>query len=158
VPLKVAFFAWTAAQRKILTLDNLRKKRVIVIDRCCMCKMNGESVDHLLLHCEVARALWNAIFSRFSLFWVMPLRVVNLFACWWTGGRSRNAAVWKMVPCCLLWCLWRERNDRQFEDKERTIEELMSFFFHSLYSWSAAFLAPLSFSFNDFLVLFSSSS
>jgi hypothetical protein len=45
VPLKVAFFAWTAAQGKILTLDNLRKKRVIVIDRCCMCKMNGESVD-----------------------------------------------------------------------------------------------------------------
>jgi hypothetical protein len=153
----VAFFAWTAAHGKILTLDNLRKKRVIVIDRCCMCKMNGESVDHLLLHCEVARALWNAIFSRFSLSWVMPLRVVDLFACWWTGGRSRSAVVWKMVLCCLMWCLWRERNDRQFEDKERTTEDLISFFFHSLYSWSAAFLAPLSFNFNDFLVLFSAS-
>jgi hypothetical protein len=63
--------------------------------------MNGESVDHLLLHCEVARALWNAIFSCFSLSWVMPLRVVDLFACWWTGGRPRSAAVWKMVPCFL---------------------------------------------------------
>jgi hypothetical protein len=42
--------------------------------------------------------------------------------------------------------------------KERTIEDLISFFFHSLYSWSAAFLAPLTFSFNDFLVLFSTSS
>jgi hypothetical protein len=158
VPLKVAFFAWTAAQGKILTLDNLRKKHVIVIDRCCMCKTNGESVDHLLLHCEVARALWNAFFSRFSLSWVMPLRVVDLFACWWTGGRSQSAAAWKMVPCCILWCLWRERNDRQFEDKERSIEELISFFFHSLYSWVAAFLAPIPLSFNDFLVLFSFSS
>jgi len=54
--------------------------------------------------------------------------------------------------------LWRERNDRQFEDKERTIEELISFFFHFLYSWSAAYLAPLVFSFNDFLVMLSSSS
>jgi hypothetical protein len=81
VPLKVAFFAWTVALGKILTLDNLIKKQVIVIDRCCMCKINGESVDHLLLHCEVARALWNAIISRFSLSWVMPLRVVDLFAC-----------------------------------------------------------------------------
>jgi hypothetical protein len=61
-------------------------------------------------------------------------------------------------PCCLIWFLWRERNDRQFEDKERTIEELISFFFYSLYSWTAAFLAPLVISFNDFLVLFSSSS
>jgi hypothetical protein len=67
VPLKVAFFAWAAALVKILTLDNLRKRQVIVIDRCCMCKKNGESVDHLLLHCEVACVLWNAIFSRFSL-------------------------------------------------------------------------------------------
>jgi hypothetical protein len=145
-------------QGKILTLDNLRKKRVIVIDRCCMCKMNGESVDHILLHCEVARALWNAIFSRFSLSWVMPLRVVDFFDCWWTGGRSRSAVVWKMVPCCLLWCLWRECNDRHLEDKERTIEELISFFIHSLFSWTTAFLAPLVISFNDFLVLFSSSS
>jgi hypothetical protein len=36
VPLKLTFFAWTAALVKIFTLDNLRKKRVIVIDRCCM--------------------------------------------------------------------------------------------------------------------------
>jgi len=129
-----------------------------VIDRCCICKENGESVDHLLLHCDATCVLWNAIFSRFSLFWVMPCRVLNLFACWWTGGRSQSAVVWKMVPCCLIWCLWRGRNDRQFEEKERTIEELIYFFFYSLCSWTAVFLAPLVSSFNDFLVLFSSSS
>jgi len=67
-------------------MDNLSKRRVNVIDRCCMCKKNGESVDHLLLHCEVARALWDVIFNRFSLSWVMLLRVVGLLACWWTGG------------------------------------------------------------------------
>jgi len=125
----VVFFAWTVGQGKILTLDNLRKKRVIVIDKCCKCKMNRESVDHLFLYCEVARALWNALFSRFSLSWVMPLRVLDLFACWWTGGRFRSAVVWKMFPCCLLWCLWRERNDRHFEDKERTIDKIIFFFF-----------------------------
>jgi len=78
----------SVALGKILTLNNLRKRHVIVIDRCCMCKINGETMDHLLLHCEVARVLWNAIFSHFSLSWVMPLRVVDLFACWWTGGHS----------------------------------------------------------------------
>jgi hypothetical protein len=56
-PLKVAFFAWSVALEKILTLDNLRKRHVIVINRCCMCKRHGESVDHLLLHCETVCAL-----------------------------------------------------------------------------------------------------
>jgi hypothetical protein len=128
-PLKVTFFTWSVVLGKMLTLDNLRKRHVIVIDRCYMCKMNGETVDHLLLHCEVARVLWNAIFSRFSLSWVMPLRVVDLFTCWWPSGCSRSAVVWKMIPSCLMWCLWREQNDRNFEDKERMFEELITFFF-----------------------------
>ena len=33
VPLKVAFFAWSVAIGKILTMDNLRKQHDIVIDR-----------------------------------------------------------------------------------------------------------------------------
>jgi hypothetical protein len=64
-----------------------------VMDRCCMCKRNGESVDHLLLHCDVASAIWSAFFSRFGLSWVMPRRVVDLYDCWWSSGRPRSAAV-----------------------------------------------------------------
>jgi hypothetical protein len=67
VPLRVAYFAWSATLEKILTMDNLRKRHVIVIDRCCMCKRNRESMNHLLLHCEVACALWKVFFSRFEL-------------------------------------------------------------------------------------------
>jgi hypothetical protein len=36
----------------------------------------------------------------------------------------RCVAVWKMVPLCLLWCLWKEQNDRSFEDREMTLEEI----------------------------------
>jgi hypothetical protein len=42
--------------------------------------------------------------------------------------------------------------------KKEPLRVSFPFFFHSLYSWLAAFLAPLAFSFNDFLVLFSTSS
>jgi hypothetical protein len=54
---------------------------------------DGKMVDHLLLHCEVACVLWNAIFSHFSLSWAMPLQVVDLFTCWWMGGYSGSAIV-----------------------------------------------------------------
>jgi hypothetical protein len=73
-------------------MDNLRKQHVIVVDRCCMCKWNGEFVDHLLLHCEVVCAIWNVFFNRFGLSWIMPRQVVDLYACWWTIGSSRSAA------------------------------------------------------------------
>jgi hypothetical protein len=47
-PPRVACFGWTAALGKILTHDNLRKRNIVVVEWCCMCKKNGESVDHLL--------------------------------------------------------------------------------------------------------------
>jgi len=50
-------------------------------------------VDHLLLHCEVASAIWIVFFSRFGLSWVMRRRVVDLYTCWWTAGSFWSATV-----------------------------------------------------------------
>ena len=50
------FFMWTAALRKILTLDNLRRN-IVVVGWYCMCKNSEKSTDHLLIHCEVARVM-----------------------------------------------------------------------------------------------------
>jgi hypothetical protein len=157
-PLRVAFFAWMAAKSKIPTIDNLRWRGMIVINRCWLCESDGESMDHLLLHCGVAIALWNVIFNRFGLCWVMPGSVRELFACWWMRGRSRNAVVWKMIPLCLMWCIWRKCNARCFEDMARSFEELLHYFLFTLYSWAVGWLAPFVISFHDFLSHFSSSS
>jgi hypothetical protein len=118
-------------------MNNLWKQHIIVIGWCSMCKRNGESVDHLLLHCEVACAIWNVFFKRFGLSWFMPRQVVDLFACWWTTSNTQSAVDWKMMPLGLLWCLWREMNDMCFEDRERILEELKSLFFNILYLWTA---------------------
>lgn len=48
---------WTVALGKILTLDNLRKRNIVVVEWYCMCKKSGESIDHLLIRCEVAKEL-----------------------------------------------------------------------------------------------------
>ena len=64
-PLRVAFLKWMATVGKILTLDNLRKRNVMVTEWCYMCKHCGESIDHILLHCKVATELWNVFFQLF---------------------------------------------------------------------------------------------
>jgi hypothetical protein len=81
-PPRVAFFVWTAILGKILTLDNLRKRNIIVMEWCCLCKTSGESIDHLFIHCEVASELWTVFFQLFGVAWVMPHRVSELLGCW----------------------------------------------------------------------------
>ena len=142
VPTRVAFFTWTSAFEKILTIDNLRKRRVFIVDWCCMCKVHGESVNHLLLHCDVAQELWSLIFSMFRIAWVMPKGVVDLLSCWSVkSGKSETVAIWKTIPHVLMWCIWciwRERNNRTFSGEEQSIPALKCFVLQTLYDWLKA--------------------
>ena len=38
VPSRVVLFVWTAALENILTIDNLRKRQILILDWCCMWK------------------------------------------------------------------------------------------------------------------------
>jgi hypothetical protein len=103
---------------------------VIVINRFYMCKKDGESIDHLL-HDEVAHALWCNIFSRLGLSWVMPSSVLDQCASWCSSCRTRSALVWKMLPICIFWTIWRERNIKCFEDLESFMEEILASLLYS---------------------------
>lgn len=39
-------------------------------------------MDHLLLHCEVAYALWSEEFWMLGVYWVMPPTVTSLLCGW----------------------------------------------------------------------------
>ena len=60
-------FVWTTALGTILAIDNLRKKKMLILDWCYMCKSNGELVDHLLLHCPIVYELWSMVFTLFGI-------------------------------------------------------------------------------------------
>jgi hypothetical protein len=73
------------------------------MDWCCMCKARGESVNHLFLHCNVARDLWNMFFSLFGIPWIMPRGVMDLLSCW-NGrvGRVEARNIWKVIPHSIM--------------------------------------------------------
>ena len=102
-----------------------------------MCKCNGESVDHLFLHCPAAMDMWSMVFGLFGVSWVIPQSVMELLACWrGRFGHHQNRYIWLIVPYCVLLCLWKERNSKCFEDNERSIPDLNLFFFRTLMiSW-----------------------
>ena len=57
--LRASFFLWSTTWGKILTIDNLNKRGLLLVNWFCMCWCNGETVDHLLINCEIAHTLWS---------------------------------------------------------------------------------------------------
>jgi len=43
----VSFFLWTAAWGRILTIDNLVKRGLPLVNWCCLCCYDGEAMDPL---------------------------------------------------------------------------------------------------------------
>ena len=107
--MRVAFFLWTAAHDRVLTLDNLMFRGRSLENQCCMCCCHGESVDHLLLHRLVTYTLWTFMRQAFGIHWVMPGSVAGLLFCWhqWLGKHSSN--IWNLIPGCLMWIVWLEK-------------------------------------------------
>ena len=66
-PTHVSFFVWSATWEKILTRDILRCRGFDFVDWCIMCHCNGETVNHLLLHCGKAYQLWSLVFRSFGI-------------------------------------------------------------------------------------------
>ena len=102
----------------------------------CMCCCDGETISHLLLHCQVAYGLWSIVFWRFGILWVLPGCVPDLFFCWHNWLGKTHSKIWNMLPSCLFWTLWREQNNRIFENTERTDSQLQEFFSNALYDWA----------------------
>ena len=132
----MAFFLWTAAHGWILTLDNLMLQRLPLANRCCMCFCFAESVDHLLIHCPVAYSLWVQMLQVFGIQWVMPSSVESLVFCWYNWFGKFSSDIWNMVPGCLMWVIWMERNKRSFEDLEKSLDQLQSLSQSTLFEWA----------------------
>ena len=116
---------WTAAHGQIRTLDNLMLHGCILANHCCMCCSNEESVDHLLISCPVAHSLQMYMPRLFGINWVMPGSVADLFFCWHHWLRKHNFDIWNLVLGCLMWNIWTKRNQRSFEETEKSLDQLL---------------------------------
>jgi hypothetical protein len=86
----------------------------------------------------------------------MPRTVLELLKSWVAAmGSGQATEAWRLAPLCLLWCIWRERNARLFEDVETSMVELRKRLIDTLYFWISPHHSLSVFTYVDFLNLFS---
>jgi ABC-type long-subunit fatty acid transport system fused permease/ATPase subunit len=127
------------------------KRGYVMANYCCMCKAAEETVDHLLLHCGVAREIWSFVFRSFGIDGVLLNSFTELLFGWWNWFGKSSSSVWNLIPSCLIWTIWRERNSRTFENIEVSVGKIIEIFFRSLYDWFQTWGLTSSSSVGDFL-------
>ncbi|GMN62671.1 hypothetical protein TIFTF001_031746 [Ficus carica] len=75
VPYRIKVFAWLVFHGNLNTCDLVprRNSHLALSPSCCvMCKEEGVTLDHLMLHCKVARGLWPKVLTEAGFLWAFP--------------------------------------------------------------------------------------
>ncbi len=151
-PRRVSFFLWSATWGRILSCDNLMRRGYSLASWCCMCRSAEETGTHLLIHCAMASDLWHMVLRSFGVIWVFPNNIGDLLFGWFNYFGKHKSSIWNLVPHCLMWTVWRERNSRIFEDEEHSKTKLSELFFGLLFDWARVWGFTLEVSLANFVV------
>ncbi|XP_039129107.1 uncharacterized protein LOC120265301 [Dioscorea cayenensis subsp. rotundata] len=111
-PKKISLFNWLAWQNKILTLENLARRRCnrLPTDTCVMCNAATETVDHLFIHYSFANKVWDYFISILRLP-QLPLSLRDLWGRWRNNLHSERRGFGDLVAKAIIWNIWIARND-----------------------------------------------
>ena len=65
IPYRVKVFAWLVVHDKVNTCDLVQRwnpNMALSPSWCVLCWKQNETIDHLLMHCEITTKLWNQLF------------------------------------------------------------------------------------------------
>ncbi|XP_057791177.1 uncharacterized protein LOC131008306 [Salvia miltiorrhiza] len=128
-PHKALVTAWRLLRDRLPTCDNLRKMKITLEEeklQCSFCHEHSESSNHLFAICSRTQEMWNAIQKWLGVFTARPRSVTAhwmMFCCF--GNEKKIRRLLKMVWVGSCWILWKKRNDKRFEGKKWTVEDVI---------------------------------
>ena len=113
------------AKEAVLTLDNVAKRGISLCNRCSLCGKANETVRHLFLHCNFTGQLQQTFLNLRDISWCLPSKIdETLFGREMAGVRATNRERWWTIPASIWWTIWRERNERCFENRNNNLQEV----------------------------------
>eukprot|EP00253_Pinus_taeda_P023386 PITA_23386 len=123
---KVSTFLWLLSKKHILTWDNLQRRGFIGPSRCPNCTLQAETILHLMETCPLATQLWEKIDQRNKRVGNRQGDIANTLRTWPKQPYQSPIlnSLWNLIPGFLYWILWKERNNRVFNNSRRPVEIL----------------------------------
>lgn len=136
VPYKVKCFTWFLAKQAVLTHENLNKRGHQLASRRYLCGDQAETISYIFLHCKWTEQQWRTFTSLKGIRWVKPGCNRRVLSSWIRYGKvTKKEGRWKIVPACIWWSIWKERNNRRFKDVQNSLQDVKKKCLALFYFW-----------------------
>lgn len=121
IPKKVKFFLWSLCYRSLNTSDTIQRKIPnwsLSPSICRICYGSAKSLDHLSSSARL-QGTGGFISYRFLTFRLVSqiVLIVGFLEGYGLEVKKKKAKVlWNCVFRAIMWLIWKERNNRLFED------------------------------------------
>eukprot|EP00253_Pinus_taeda_P035321 PITA_35321 len=122
---KISTFLWLLSHNRILTWDNLRKRKFAGPLICLNCKMDEESAAHLMQLYPFGRRLWEKVTFQCRKEGRVLGDINNTLRNWPQKPYQSEILniLWQITPGILMLNIWKEWNRRIFKDQALQMEQ-----------------------------------
>ncbi|XP_071705575.1 uncharacterized protein [Rutidosis leptorrhynchoides] len=119
VPKKVEVFVWRAKRKRLPVLSELDKRGIDLPSVLCpICEGDIESVEHSLFSCLVACDIWNKVLNWWGLSGSPLSSLADAFSASPSIQLSSSGAkIWQAVAWSCGYLIWKNRNEKIFNNK-----------------------------------------
>jgi len=141
-PAKCKFFIWFVLHDRCWTATRRKKHGLQDDDTCVMCYQASETVDHLLTACPFTREVWFRMLRTLGWETLAPDTQSTFLVPWWSAARKQiskdNRRCLDTLVILTSWLLWKERNHRTFDQRVRTVDDVLTWVYDEIVAWFQA--------------------